>query len=370
MNKKLTSNLLSKIMKWDENKLMEEIPPLQFIAEMKYDLYDHFMPGTRFLGSLSVWLNKFDENERKVMYEFVKDKLVFISSSQMTYLITLMCRVKVQKALINKTAEKLGIDSYKVKKIISDSEFNKLKRLSLFIGLSDGAHMDMIRRTLKLDNEQVITNYYPDKNKIHDISESIQKDQILADIRDKKISNVFLIDDFTASGTSFIREDGDRIKGKLKKVWDKLFIKDNGEGTFEQIISKNVSIHILFCIATKRAITHIKNFIPQLKKGHDDISIYVDCVQLIEDESSDNIKNDKNLEKILGRSTYINNENVLTKSFGVGKGEHHWMGYGDGALPIVLSHNTPNNSILVLWQSESDKDNNEYPSLFPRINRH
>lgn len=370
MNEKLTSNLLSKIMKWDENKLMEEIPPLQFIAEMKYDLYDHFMPGTRFLGSLAVWLNKFKDEERKVMYEFVKDKLVFISSSQMTYLITLMCRVKVQKALIKKTALKCGIKDYKVKEIVDNPEFNKLKRLSLFIGLSDGAHMDMIRRTLSLDNEQVITNYYPDKKKIKDISESIQKDTNLGKNGDKKICNVFLIDDFTASGTSFIRKEKDDIKGKLKKVLDKLFVSEKNEESFKDILSNDVSIHILFCIATRKAINHIKDNIQQLSKAYNDISIYVDCVQMIEDETSDKIRNDEQLMAILNQKEYINKDNVNTKSFGVGKGKYHWMGYGDGALPIVLSHNTPNNSILVLWQSESDMDNNDFPSLFPRINRH
>ena len=41
--------------------------------------------------------------------------------------------------------------------------------MSLFVGLSDGAHMDVIRRTSGLNNEQVLTNYFPDDNKICDL---------------------------------------------------------------------------------------------------------------------------------------------------------------------------------------------------------
>ena len=72
------------------------------------------------------------------------------------------------------------------------------------------------------------------------------------------------------------------------------------------------------------------------------------------------------LVDIIKKEKYINKKNVGTKSYKVGHGEQEYFGYGDGALPLVLSHNTPNNSILVLWQDDDD----HYPSLFPRINRH
>lgn len=90
MKESLVEQLLSRIMKWEDNKIVEELPKIQFMAEMKYDHYDQFMPGTRFLGSLSKWLSNFEEGDRNVMFDFVKNKLIFISSSQMTYLITLL----------------------------------------------------------------------------------------------------------------------------------------------------------------------------------------------------------------------------------------------------------------------------------------
>lgn len=53
MKERLVEQLLSTIMEWSEEKIVEELQNIQFLAEMKYDHYDQFMPGTRFLGSLS-----------------------------------------------------------------------------------------------------------------------------------------------------------------------------------------------------------------------------------------------------------------------------------------------------------------------------
>lgn len=47
--------------------------------------------------------------------------------------------------------------------------------MSLFVGLSDGAHMDIIRRTSELNNEQVLTNYFPDDNKIKDLIKALKE---------------------------------------------------------------------------------------------------------------------------------------------------------------------------------------------------
>ena len=83
MNSNLASLLLSSVMSWDYVRLNSERPELEFIGSMKYDAYDRFMPGTRFMSSLVQWLNQFDEEDRATDLNFVKKKLVFISSPQM-----------------------------------------------------------------------------------------------------------------------------------------------------------------------------------------------------------------------------------------------------------------------------------------------
>lgn len=370
MKESLVEQLLSRIMKWEDNKIVEELPKIQFMAEMKYDHYDQFMPGTRFLGSLSKWLSNFDEEERNVMYDFVKNKLIFISSSQMTYLITLLYKKCVSSALALKTAQKMEIPPYRINEIKKSVDYKREKRLSLFIGLSDGAHMDVVRRVGGLSNEQVLTNYYPDNDKLVDMKNELLSDSLLKELDEsaKKFNSLYLIDDFTASGTSFIRKDIDQYKGKLTKIIDKFFNSKVNEKSRELLLP-NVDIHIIFCLATQCAISHIENLLSEFIKSRgleERISFDVRCVQIIPNWVADEIKNDTTLVDIIKKEKYINKKNVGTKSYKVGHGEQEYFGYGDGALPLVLSHNTPNNSILVLWQDDDDN----YPSLFPRINRH
>lgn len=370
MKESLVEQLLSRIMKWEDNKIVEELPKIQFMAEMKYDHYDQFMPGTRFLGSLSKWLSNFDEEDRNVMYDFVKNKLIFISSSQMTYLITLLYKKCVSSALALKTAQKMEIPPYRINEIKKSVDYKREKRLSLFIGLSDGAHMDVVRRVGGLSNEQVLTNYYPDTDKLEDMRKELLNDSLLKELdeSDRKFNSLYLIDDFTASGTSFIRKDIDQYKGKLTKIIDKFF-KSNDKDACRELFFQNVDVHVVFCLATEFAISHINKLLREYIKslGLDEyINLDIKCVQTIPNRVADEIKNDTTLVDIIKKEKYINKKNVGTKSYKVGHGEQEYFGYGDGALPLVLSHNTPNNSILVLWQDDDD----HYPSLFPRINRH
>lgn len=68
MNSNLASQLLSSVMGWDYVKLNTERPGLEFMGNMKYDAYDRFMPGTRFMSNLVQWLNQFDEEDRQIAY--------------------------------------------------------------------------------------------------------------------------------------------------------------------------------------------------------------------------------------------------------------------------------------------------------------
>jgi hypothetical protein len=47
------------------------------------------------------------------------------------------------------------------------------------------------------------------------------------------------------------------------------------------------------------------------------------------------------------------------------------IGYSDCALPLVLPHNTPNNSVCLLWMDTRDRpDSAKLRALFPRHERH
>ena len=57
---------------------------------------------------------------------------------------------------------------------------------------------------------------------------------------------------------------------------------------------------------------------------------------------------------------------VFDEHFEKGGTEDAKYGYAAGGLPVVLHHNTPNNSIALLW-SYDDRD---VVGLFPRVQRH
>ena len=75
-----------------------------------------------------------------------------------------------------------------------------------------------------------------------------------------------MIDDFTASGTSFIRKDIDQYKGKLTKIIDKFF-KPNDNDVCRELFFQNVDVHVVFCLATDFAISHIDKLLREYIKS-------------------------------------------------------------------------------------------------------
>ena len=74
---------------------------------------------------------------------------------------------------------------------------------------------------------------------------------------------------------------------------------------------------------------------------------------------------DTELMRMLEKPNYFIKESIMTKSYAVGKSEYPWLGFDECALPVVLSHNTPNNSLPIIWQEAE-----MFHGLFPRISRH
>ena len=91
MKDALAEKLLARIMKWTSEVIFEEIPQLQSLASFKYNEYQQFSTGMRFIESLVRWLQQFQTvEERKIAYGFLKQYLIFISSDQMSYLVNMV----------------------------------------------------------------------------------------------------------------------------------------------------------------------------------------------------------------------------------------------------------------------------------------
>jgi hypothetical protein len=82
----LAERLLARVMNWKPEDVARERPDLQEMATYKYDEYQQFSPGMRFVESLALWLNQFKSfEERGTAYEFVKKRLVFLSSAEVNW---------------------------------------------------------------------------------------------------------------------------------------------------------------------------------------------------------------------------------------------------------------------------------------------
>jgi hypothetical protein len=191
MNSNLANQLLASIMKWEAQTLASERAALEFMGSMKYDAYDRYMPGMRFMSSLVQWLNDIEEEDRDEAYKFIKEKLVFISSTQMNYLVDLLYDSIIRPILLDMATTETDMPSYKRSSQVVRNRFEIEKRSALVVGLSDGAHTDILRRSAGFNNEQVLTNYYPDGKKLKDMLDELRKDEKLKGIEKPYFRRIF-----------------------------------------------------------------------------------------------------------------------------------------------------------------------------------
>ena len=351
----LADKLLAKIMEWTPEEIDRERPLLQAMSDLKWNEYQQFSPGTRFLESLIKWLQQFETLEdKKTGYRLVRDHLIFISSEQLAHLVDILFSEKVNPILIKKTASEMGVSVHLVTKILNDPLYTNNLRMSLFIGLSDGSRIDQFRRGASLNNEQVIATYTISDEKILDMLSNLQKE-----IPGSKFKTIFLIDDFTASGKTYCRPDGG---GKLGKIFNSIF--DPSEDYFPAVDHNNLELHLLFYIATIDAVENIKQGIADWKsKNNKEFTCTVHCLLPIDDAVKQKITSDSAMMTFMEK--YFDSE-VVDEHYKKGKHAQPFLGFNECGLPVVLNHNSPNNSVAILWLPADKK----YKGLFPRISRH
>ena len=92
MKDELAEALLARVMGWD-HKTSRRSARIADMARQKYDEYQQFAPGQRFIESLALWLRQFPAGEaRAIAYEFVRRRLIFISAAEMDQLVGLSSR--------------------------------------------------------------------------------------------------------------------------------------------------------------------------------------------------------------------------------------------------------------------------------------
>jgi hypothetical protein len=369
-------NLIAEVMRWEEGETSpanREYAWLKMMSSIKYDGYADFRAGVRFIESLAVWLKQFDDADRATAYDFFKRRLVYISPSELQCLIEIFVPEVVTPHLRKVVALQMGIKPYEV---WSTKEgmvaFNNRLRSTLFIGMSDGSRMDILRRANvgKLNQEQVLTTLTVDDEKWRSLGGKLRKDLDPA----AKFDSVYLIEDFSGSGTTFIRpaENG-KWDGKLAKFNKAVGIaKEELKDEFP--LADNFALHIHHYISTEQARVSLNERVASACENWNDKvfgSVLVTegirlpaSLKLHRDADGGILDlcdryHDQGLDKRL--EEHLKASGILTVK----------DGFAACALPLIMDHNTPNNSIPLLWaETEAEPGNHSMQPLFRRRDRH
>lgn len=368
MKQVLAERLLAKVMNWTDAEVTQELTPLLLLAEAKYDHYHQFGPGMRFIERLGRWLSQLPSEDRAIAFRIVRNHLIFVSSAEMYAIIDMAypeCILPVQRKL---AARLSGIEEHRIIQIERSDAFKSLVEKTLYIGLSDGSQIGILRRLnpRAIDHESTLLTYTLDEEKANEVLEHLPKSIVPLNPQniDAKFEVAVLVDDFTASGTSFVRQELDgKFKGKLVKVLRSM----QGDGALSKLINiKSIQILVLFYVSTKYAITKIREDLKEFcdhEKVH--INIEVVAVHEINETEIGVSASDTSIDNFLARRFEPIRDMVIDNSYRKGKCNMPHRGFNEGDLPLVLFHNSPNNSLPILWFESED-----HLALFPRTARH
>lgn len=367
MRDTLAERLLAQVMGWTPEDVARERPRLQAMSSYKYDEYQQFSPGMRFVESLAVWLGQFSATEeRDAAYDFAMRRLIFCSTAEMSHLVGLAYPDHIRRRLLRQTAGDIGTEDWHIVRVANSQAFRLRQRQSLFLGLSDGARTDLFRRANpELSHEQVLQTYEIASERIeallNDLRNDLQQQTGAIPSSHPCFRTVVLLDDFSASGVSYLRREEDgALGGKIAKFLQRA--ADPSNELARLFDAQNVDVLIVLYLATEQARRHIDNLLHDLEV-QTGIRCALDIVQVLPDEIR--------LRRAAAESLNI----LVERYYDPALHDEHMQkggtsdaryGFADCGLPLILSHNTPNNSLPLLWAH----DGSTMRGLFPRVRRH
>lgn len=364
MRDALAERLLAQVMSWSPEDVARERPRLQVMAAFKYDEYQQFAPGERFVESLALWLSQFrTQEERAAAYQFVMQQLIFVSSAELHHFIAMAFKDLVRPILLRETAAALGRQPWELNAAAKSAEFAAHRRRCLVLGLSDGARLDVFRRaTPELSHEQMWQTYQmpPDRATSikGELSTALGRFGSLVPSAAALFSSVLLLDDFAGSGMSFLRRDNGHPTGKLARFMNG--VQDSSSPLYQLVVRDDLHVIVLLYVATARALEHVASELQALTAATG-VRFTLRCVHVIPHSISLRRGEATPFGALLERyyTPEIDDEHIA-----VG-GTNAAFGFGECGLPLVLTQNTPNNSVFLLWaQTPSTR------ALFPRVSRH
>ena len=362
MHEKPASEILMRTMGWSQTDVNRNLPILQILSDYGYDEYQQFRPGMRFIESLARWLHQLPQSKKDAAFEFVRDRLLYITQDQMKQIISLVYREYVVPVLLQQISDESGCDIpyWHTQRLHDSSKFKVLRRKCLFLGLSDGAQVDVFRRfSPELSNEQVYRTHEMNQARASKIGDALRND---LEEPDACFRNIFLLDDFSGSGYTYLRPKKFKWSGKLHCFYES--ITSEHDPLSGLVNRSDLRVWLVLYAVTERAMTHLEEY---GRKIFADIKFSVTAMHTIPDDIKyDETENEKFTELIKDKA-YGCEGLEKDEHIAVGDTSRLHLGFDGCALPLILNHNTPNNSLPILHRND---EHTAFRGLFPRVSRH
>jgi hypothetical protein len=353
MKDDLARRALANTLGWGALDVSNRGAELQTLATLKYDEYEGYWPGEGFLEHLTAWLGQMSDTDRQRAIDFVRNELVFISRAELDHLIETVYPDHIRPLLVARAADRLGLAPWRVREITTSSVFREVHRKTLVLGLADGARIDRLRRTSDFSHEQFYLAPELSEASIKRMAKKLRS--ALAD-DDALFEQVLLVDDFAGSGTTSLRKEADEWTGRLERTYQHL------HDIAGRAVIANPTVWVLFYVASAQARTNLLAALADRGLPWE--------LHIVQQLTPDLVVTDEKLLEMC--RTYFDDANydVLGEHVEKADGDVR-IGFGDGRLPLVLAHNTPNNSISLLWADTMGRaGSNNQRALFPRRHRH
>lgn len=352
MNQKLALRVLDQIMGWDAATSAREFAWLSLMSRLKYDGYRGYLAGARFLESLADWLQQFGTEERETAYRFLRERLVYVGPHEIQHLIDLVYPEIVEPTLVRAVAARCGVPPHAVwSKPESARMFERLKRGCMFLGLSDGARMDAFRR---MNEGRIVNDQVAAATELDDSKWASMLATLRTDVGDPaaKFEHVFLLDDFVGSGTTLLRPDKKNggWTGKLERFWG--IISSNR--LLETHLVEDYDVLVHHYIATTQAKVGVEERERSAREQRPDTwfhKVLFTFGMVLEGLGLDSARY-PDMAPLIDK---YYDPSIETDSIREGGSDARW-GFARCGLPLVLEHNTPNNSIALIWADTAGGD--------------
>lgn len=367
MRRELAIGLISDLMEWSGSEATKEYAWLKLMVDYKFDRYQGYGPGIHFYVRLISWLTQFNNVEaRRTAYRFLRNHLIFVGQPELHQLIKL-AMPEMEKDARRIVASRLNIPYYKSwtnEKAKRDIQLMSLR--TLYVGLSDGARIDVFRRDNDglLTNEQVVASSEISEPKWESLEGKLD-DRLRQKgfpEEERKFERVCLIDDFTGSGTTLLRQKHGRWDGKVHK-----FCEQNKE---RKQLADHCHLQIHHYLASSKASKMIDEALTKFQKATPKFGCKASYSWVLSAEPDVVMGAGSDVDIVRWISDHY--DPSIQTSHNCADGQSIALGYKQCGLTVVLEHNTPNNTVALVWAtSKSDSKSSHFMRpLFPRIERH